>query len=86
MISLTRAPILSPDLKEYSQVTNHTFPEVDEATMFKKKPEDEEDLLPDLSFADEYRDDGEELEGVEKEEEPQDEEETEEIVGMVDDG
>ncbi|KAF9967943.1 Transcription factor TFIIIB component B [Mortierella alpina] len=71
------------DLKEYSQVTNQKFPEVDEATMFKKKPEDEEDLLPDLSFADEYRDDGEELEGVEKEEEPQDEE-TEEIVGMVD--
>ncbi|KAF9576419.1 Transcription factor TFIIIB component B [Mortierella alpina] len=72
------------DLKQYSQVTNKEFPEVDEATMFKKKPEDEEDLLPDLSFADEYREDDEELEGVEKEEEPQEEEETEEIVGMVD--
>ncbi|KAF9952003.1 Transcription factor TFIIIB component B [Mortierella alpina] len=71
------------DLKEYSQVTQQKFPEVDESTIYKKQPEDEEDLLPDLSFADEYRDDDEELEGVEKEEEPQ-EEETEEIVGMVD--
>ncbi|KAG9327089.1 hypothetical protein KVV02_008719 [Mortierella alpina] len=72
------------DLKEYSEVTNKTYPEVDEAAIFKKQPEDEEDLLPDLSFADEYRDDGEELEGVEKEEEPQEEEETEEILGTID--
>ncbi|KAG0210958.1 Transcription factor TFIIIB component B [Mortierella sp. GBA30] len=67
------------DLDEYSQITRRSYPEVDELEAIKKLPE-EEDLLPDLNFAEEYQEDAEQ---EQQEEEIVEEVEEEEIVGMV---
>ncbi|KAF9090076.1 Transcription factor TFIIIB component B [Mortierella sp. AD031] len=71
------------DLDAYSQMTNISFPEVDELGGVKKSPEDNEDEpLFDPAFDDEY---GDEYAEEDQEQEPQEEivEEIEEIVGTI---
>jgi hypothetical protein len=69
-------------LESYSQITNTSFPEVDELGLVKKPEENEDEPLFDPAFEDEYGDEYAD-EDMEPQEEIVEDDGGEEIVGSI---